>query len=85
MKLEIWCKSRIIDNAKPVLAQKCEWGVVPRVGDYVIIHDGWASEMVLDVHHDFANEKVLIEIAPDTFGEYSQQAALNPEQEPSDD
>ena len=70
MKLEIWCKKDTITNIKAVLARTVEWPVVPNVGEYIIVWDGWCSEKILDVHHSFDEDKCLIEIGNDLSGEY---------------
>lgn len=70
MKLEIWCKSESLLNLNGILARTVEWPVVPRIGDYIIVWDGWCCERVLDVHHSFDEGKCLIEIRSDTSGEY---------------
>lgn len=74
MKLEIWCEQSFEPKIRAVHAATVEWPVVPRVGECIIIHDGWCSEKVLAVHHDFTDQLFLIEIQPDTSGEYAKRA-----------
>lgn len=74
MKLEIWCqKSFGIGGTPGVLARVGEWPVVPTVGEYIIVWDGWCSEKVLNVHHSFYDNTCYIEIGPDYNGEYARQ------------
>ena len=75
MKLEIWCKkSWGLDETQEidrVLARVVEWPMVPRVGEYIVVWEGWCSEKVLDVHHSFDEDECLIEINPDYSGRYA--------------
>ncbi len=79
MKLEIWCKrgwEADVGKAIPaVLVRTVEWPVVPQVGDYIIIWDGWCSKEVLGVHHSFDDNACYVEIDADYDGEYKKQAA----------
>ena len=52
---------------------------VPRVDEYVIIHEGWASDPVLEVHHNVFDRSILIFISPDLHDEYP-EAGPHPEQ-----
>lgn len=78
VRIQVWCKSGAhLDTGERVdglLAKEVEWPVVPRVGEYVVVHDGWCSEEVIDVHHHFSNGIVSVEIRPDYSGEYAEAA-----------
>jgi hypothetical protein len=73
MKIEVWCKTQL--PTQGVLAKTVDnWPVVPRVGEYVVVHEGWCSEPVLDVHYHLDERFVSVEIHADVDGAYADKA-----------
>jgi hypothetical protein len=87
MKLRVTCRHGAgLDGMAWIPAVRHEFkdwiGPVPRVGEYVVIHDGWCSEEVLAVHHNLYDRSVDVEIRADSTGEYAAAAAPSRREEP---
>ncbi len=78
MKLEIWCVQSFNPSIKAVHAATVDWPTVPQTGDYIVIHDGWCSELVKSVHHNFEDRSCIIEIGPDFSGGYAEGPIVHP-------
>lgn len=76
MKISVWCKDGVAslkeeDNVRGLKVWEGAVKRVPCVGEYVIVHEGWSSEEVLEVHSDLSSGTVSVEIGPDWTGEYA--------------
>ena len=69
------CKRDLSRGVDDVEAWRGRVLSVPRVGDYIVLWDGWCGLPVLEVYHDFHNRTVEIVIGPDYTGEI--QAYVN--------
>lgn len=80
MRVNIWCKREC--SPERIEAVDLGWfdlPALPHVGEYVVIHDGWASEAVKDVYVNAFDGTAIIEIRPDHTGEYLAALEEKPE------
>jgi len=67
-KVEVWTKQYGGIAAKRIWVGNMS--VVPRIGEYLEIHEGWAGETVESVVHSLFDDSVTIRIRPDTNNAY---------------
>jgi hypothetical protein len=74
VRVEVFCRQDRINNIPSVCAWAGEVSHVPQKDEFIVIHDGWCSSLVLAVHYNLYDDTVYIEIAPDCTGEYLEKA-----------
>lgn len=66
-----WGSGIADDKSKPKCIFEGEISVVPRVGEWVIVKEGFCAEQVTEVIHDFTDKTVEISVSTsDDANEY---------------
>lgn len=58
-----WGSSGIADKGKPKCIFEGEISVVPRIGEWVVVKEGFCAEQVTEVIHDFTDDTVEISVS----------------------
>lgn len=77
MKTEVWCKgdySRIPPIKRGVLVWRGDLSAIPPKDSYIVLHDGFCSERVIDTHLQLHDCSLIVEIRADYSGEYTKRA-----------
>jgi hypothetical protein len=67
---EILTKRSIKDNISEKVIWRGKLEHIPRVGEYIILDDEYASDPVLEVHHNLSDGSVVIFVGPDLYDDY---------------